>query len=494
MTSGMVPKARVRAVNERPARDDRPFVLYWMTASRRVVDNFALDRAVEHARALGKPLVVFEPLRVGYRWASVRHHRFVVQGMADNQARLADAPVTYRAYVEPEAGAGRGLLAALAAKAAIVVTDDYPCFFLPRMVAAAGEALDVRLEAVDGNGLYPMRAAGRTFTRAFDFRRHLQKKLAPHLLEAPARAPFADLAPAAAPDLSFLDTRWPAPSPELLSASPEALGALPIDGEVGPAAFDGGTSAAEAQWQAFLRRGFERYGEDRNHPDEDAASGLSPWLHFGHIGAHRLFADIVAREGWTPHQLSDSTSGGREGWWGMSSTAESFLDELVTWRELGFNMCAHEPDYDRFDSLPDWAKRTIAEHARDTRPEVYRLEALEGAKTSDEIWNAAQRELVTEGRMQNYLRMLWGKRIYEWSPDARTALDVMIHLNNKYAVDGRDPNSYSGIFWVLGRYDRAWGPERPIFGKLRYMTSDSTRRKLRLKAYLRRYGEQPSLL
>ncbi|MEQ9323841.1 MAG: deoxyribodipyrimidine photolyase, partial [Polyangiaceae bacterium] len=174
--------------------------------------------------------------------------------------------------------------------------------------------------------------------------------------------------------------------------------------------------------------------------------------------------------------------------WGMSAGAEAFLDELVTWREVGLNMCFHRDDYDQLESLPDWAKKTIAEHADDERPVLYDLDQLDAAETGDEIWNAAQRQLVRDGRMHNYLRMLWGKKIYGWSPSAADALDVMIELNNRYAVDGRDPNSYSGIFWVLGRYDRAWGPERPIFGKLRYMTSDSTRKKLRLKGYLAKHG------
>jgi deoxyribodipyrimidine photo-lyase len=223
-------------------------------------------------------------------------------------------------------------------------------------------------------------------------------------------------------------------------------------------------------------------------------SGLSPWLHFGHVSVHRLFRDVAAAEGWAPHRLGSGTSGAKEGWWGMSPAAEAFLDELVTWRELGFNMCSHAADYDRFEALPDWARRTMAEHADDPRPHRYDLATLEAARTHDPLWNAAQRELVAEGRMHNYMRMLWGKKVYEWSRSGAEALETLIHLNNKYAVDGRDPNSYAGICWVLGRYDRAWGPERPIFGKLRYMSSENTRRKLHLDRYLARHGAQPGLL
>jgi len=164
------------------------------------------------------------------------------------------------------------------------------------------------------------------------------------------------------------------------------------------------------------------------------------------------------------------------------------LDQLITWRELGHNFVWHREDYRSFDSLPVWAKGTLSAHADDERPWCYDLEAFESASTHDEIWNAAQRELRTTGQMHNYLRMLWGKKILHWSESPRAALDIMIHLNDKYALDGRDPNSYSGMLWVLGRYDRAWGPEREVFGKVRYMSSDSTRRKLRLGEYLSRFG------
>jgi deoxyribodipyrimidine photo-lyase len=177
----------------------------------------------------------------------------------------------------------------------------------------------------------------------------------------------------------------------------------------------------------------------------------------------------------------------------MSPGAESFIDELVTWRELGYGFCTHHPDYERWESLPEWAIETMEEHASDPREHVYTLEEFDRAQTHDELWNAAQRQLVGEGIIHNYLRMLWGKKILEWTAHPRDALDVMVELNNRYAIDGRDPNSYTGIMWVLGRFDRGW-PERAIYGKIRSMSSDSTRRKVTLKAYLERWGAQPRLL
>jgi deoxyribodipyrimidine photo-lyase len=172
----------------------------------------------------------------------------------------------------------------------------------------------------------------------------------------------------------------------------------------------------------------------------------------------------------------------------VSAAAEAFLDELVTWRELGFNMCAWRADFDRYESLPAWARAALDAHAADRRPWLYAPDELERGTTHDALWNAAQMQIVREGRMHNYLRMLWGKKILEWSASPREALSVMIHLNNKYGLDGRDPNSYSGIFWCLGRYDRPWGPERPIFGSVRYMSSENTARKFPVKGYIARYG------
>ena len=191
---------------------------------------------------------------------------------------------------------------------------------------------------------------------------------------------------------------------------------------------------------------------------------------------------------WTLENLG-KPNGKIQGYWNVGIDGEAFLDQLLTWREIGFNMCWRESEYDRFESLPAWAKNTLNEHSKDARQYVYSLAQFENADTHDELWNAAQRQLVREGRIHNYLRMLWGKKILQWTASPQDALHIMIELNNKYALDGRDPNSYSGIFWVLGRYDRAWGPERPIFGKIRYMTSESTRSKYHVKQYIQQYAE-----
>jgi deoxyribodipyrimidine photo-lyase len=196
---------------------------------------------------------------------------------------------------------------------------------------------------------------------------------------------------------------------------------------------------------------------------------------------------IAAEHDFGPDRLGPQRSGAREGFWNLPASVEAFLDELVTWRELGLNFCTHRRDGDRFESLPAWALRTIAAHADDPRPVLYDHATLEAAHTHDALWNAAQRQLRHTGVMHNYLRMLWGKLVLTWSPRAEQAVHALVELNNRWSLDGRDPNSYSGIFWVFGRYDRAW-PVRPVFGALRCMTSDSTRRKLRVRAYLERWA------
>jgi deoxyribodipyrimidine photo-lyase len=464
-----------------------------MIAFRRLHWNFALDRAVQLARELKKPLVIFEALRTGYPWACDRFHRFVMDGMSEKIDAHADAPVLYYPYVEPEPDADKGLLAALAEKACAVVTDDFPCFFLPRLVASAAKKISARLEAVDSNGLLPLRAADQVFTTAYAFRRFLQKNLPHHLDHAPHQNPLTKL------DLPLLKTlptritmRWPAATKDWLDA-PASLVALPINHSVAPAqdaaATPGGEIQARKLWNEFLRSKLDRYGEDRNEPTEEVTSGLSPYLHFGFISSHQMFHDIAEREDWSPQKLALKADGARSGWWGVRASSEQFLDQFITWRELGYNFSSHRPgDYDSFESLPDWALETLAKHARDERAVMYTLKDFASARTHDPLWNAAQRQLATEGRIHNYMRMVWGKKILEWSRTPEEALEIMIELNNRYGLDGRNPNSYCGMFWCLGRYDRPWGPERPIFGTVRYMSSDNTARKLHVKEYLEKYG------
>lgn len=483
---------RLELANSHEIRPDGDFVLYWMTAQRRGRFNFALQHAAEVAEWLHKPLVVFEPLRVGYRWASDRMHRFVIEGMRDNAQSFRRTPVFYYPYVEPRSGDGSDLLFTLAARSCSVVTDLFPCFFLPRMVASVKRRIPARLEVVDGNGIMPLAIAQRSFTVAHSYRRWMQKNVIDALASRPLEDPLAEveLPPLTRPPADIL-SRWPAAEIETLLL-PGGLADLPIDHDVSPAPQTvGGPRAADFLLDRFLNLKIDGYGTERNHPDRDGESGLSPYLHFGHISAHEVVGSVLQREDWTPESVHP-VNGKNHGFWNVSEPAEGFLDQMLTWRELSFNHAYENPRTNAsLESIPEWAKKTIAETRDDERPFVYSMKEFEAAETHDELWNAAQRQLVQTGVMHNYMRMLWGKKIIHWSESAEDALRIMIHLNNKYALDGRDPNSYCGILWCFGRADRAWGPKRPVFGSLRYMTSDSARKKLQMTKYLRRYsGDQ----
>ena len=484
-----VPPLRLRSLNEKAPRPEGQFVLYWMVAFRRLGWNFALQHAVELARKYQRPLLVVESLRCDYPWASDRLHTALLDGMANNARLLRESPVSYHPYVEPQPGAAEGLIPFLARSACAIVSDDFPCFILPDMLQTAAEQCSVAFTAVDSNGILPLRATDTLYPSAYAFRRFLQKNLVGPLLSPPQADPLKGLR---MPDLKTLPEelhqRWPACPLEQLLNPQTLLAGLPLDHSIPPAGIKGGNLAAQKAMEDFLQHKLSRYAAERNEPEADVTSGLSPYLHFGHISAHQIVHELLQTQGWSPHRLESKPRGQKEGWWGLDVNAEAFLDQLITWRELGFNMCALNPLYDRYESLPPWARASLEVHADDPRQTLYALDEFAAAATHDPLWNAAQRQLVREGRLHNYLRMLWGKKILEWTRHPRQALEVMIELNNRYALDGRDPNSTSGIFWCLGRYDRPWG-ERPIFGKIRTMSSERTAKKVRVRKYLETYGE-----
>lgn len=488
MDSSQIPALRIQSGGSGHVDPAGKFVLYWMTAYRRATWNFSLQRAVEWAVAAGKPLLVVEVLHVGRPWDSRRHHQFVLDGMADNAEHFARHGIAYRPCVEPVAGHAGHVLGALARRACVVVTDDFPEAGLADAGATPWRDFAVRVEEVDSNGLLPMRAAEKVFVTAHSFRRFLHRCLPDHWHDLPKPDPLGRVTlPPLGPWPREIACRGPASSQPWSNAS-SLLEGLPLDHQVRPVETRGGSRAAHAALTKFLKDGLPRYASLRNQPSERVTSGLSPYLHFGHVSAQEIFARIVRRAGASLDPLARPALDPGLPSWGIDEGAGTFLDQLITWRELGFNMAVHREDYDRYESLPEWARRTMAAHAEDPRSPVYTREEFEGARTHDPLWNAAQVQLVREGCIHNYLRMLWGKKILQWSASPREALATMIELNNKYALDGQDPNSYSGIFWILGRYDRPWGPVRPIFGTVRYMSSESAARKLRVKEYLRQYA------
>ena len=416
-------------------------------------------------------------------------HRFVLDGMAEHACWLENTSVYYYAYVEPKPKAGKGLLAALAAHACVVVTDDFPCSFLPRMVASAARQVSVLMEVVDSNGLLPMRQAEKAYPTAYAFRRFLQSELPRHLMDIPkpnalskAQLPPARSIPAA------ITERWPEASPQLLSAGESVLAGIPLDHEVPPIEIRGGSTAAQTRLRNFLRSKLPTYAEARNEPAHQATSELSPYLHFGHISVHQIFSELTKQEGWSPGHLAVRATGSRSGWWGASQNAEAFLDQVITWRELGFNCCQMRTDYDQFESLPAWALKTLRLHARDERSHVYSLEKFERAQTHDPLWNAAQTQLLQEGRIAQLPAHAVGKenhRVDSHSPKG---------TRNHGGVEQQVCTRWAGSKFlrrdllVSRAYDRPWAPERPIFGTVRYMSTENTARKFNVREYVHQYG------
>ncbi len=482
---------RLGRLNDKPIDKAGDFVLYWMQMARRLSRNHSLDYAIKCANELGKPLVIYEGLRVDYPWASARLHQFILEGMRDNAVTAAKLGFTYWPYVETPKQPAHGLVHRLAARSALVVTDDFPCFIIPAQSHAVATKHERAVIAVDSNGVVPLRLLGdapyaaahlrpkihKAFAEAFDLRSAEKPK--------PPRASAARLQPGF--ELAKLDD------------IPGLIAKLPIDQKV-RAVSDrpGGTASARAQLKLFLKKGLPIYAEDRSDPMPPSAfhgSGLSPYLHFGHIGIEEIVTDVFdATGGYARSRLHLEVAGKREGFFGADRNANSFLDEALTWRDVGYVWHHHRREDTKSleTALPAWARATLHLHASDRREFVYDLAAWESASTHDPLWNAAQRELVATGGIHNYLRMLWGKKVIEWSRSPEEAYQTLIHLNNKYALDGRNPNSYTGILWCFGLFDRPWAPQRNVLGQIRYMSSANTAKKFKLGPYLEWVATLPS--
>ncbi len=475
-------QARLRRLNDARIAANGEYVLYWAQIYRRLERNHALDYALRCADELGKPLVVYEGLRIDYPWASRRLHRFVLEGMAASAERAAELGLNYWPFVERHEGEGRGLLRRLSERSALVVTDDFPCFIVPPQAEALARRTPVPVFAVDSNSVVPLSRLGPAVGAAAHLRPRIHKAFA----EAwPHRAAAKPCIPATA--TKRVEAPFETWTTEDLAAFVDAL---PIDATVPPVPqTPGGTPAGRARLRAFLKKRLRGYAEERSEPrslEEGHASGLSPYLHFGHVSIEEVVEAVLATTGrWTPDELRLHNRGKREGFFCDDPDVNSFLDEALTWRDVGFQWhWSRRADAASLETaLPGWALATLGAHAADPRPHLYSAEELEDGATHDPLWNAAQRELVATGTIHNYLRMLWGKKVLEWSRSPAEAYRTLEHLNNKYALDGRDPNSYTGILWCFGLFDRPWAPERKIFGSVRYMSSDNTARKFDLAPY-----------
>ena len=425
-------------------------VVYWMQRAQRAVDNPALNLAIEAANILGKPTVVFIGLVPFYPNANLRSYTFFVQGFRDIREGLVQRNAGLVLCRWPDHELERFCEQV---QPCLVISDENPLREPEQWRKTVAERLRVPFWSVDADVIVPSVLLKKEQYAARTIRPRIHALLG-EFLTAPsnpkARIPWE-------PHINL----------ESLSVNDDLLSGFPIDASVQPvSSFPGGTRAALNSLKRFVRDRLEGFDTQRNHPDVDGTSQLSPYLHFGHIGPHTVALAV---------KNADVPENDRE----------AFLEQLIVRRELAINFVKFNPHYDRLQGVEPWALRTLKEHRRDEREYLYTDAQLENAETHDPLWNAAQQQMVNSGWMHGYLRMYWAKKILEWTRSPQDAFEIAVRLNDRYELDGRDPNGYTGIAWAMGgKHDRAWAPERPVYGKIRYMSYASTSRKFNSKGYI----------
>ena len=429
-------------------------IVYWMSRDQRAEDNWALTFAQELALEKSEPLGVVFCLTPNFAGATLRQYHFMLKGLAETSAYLRTKNIPFFLLVgDPVVELIRYVNQT---QVQTLITDFDPLTIKQQWKHSALQDLAIPVYEVDTHNIVPCwLASPKQEYGAYTLRPKMQRVLHSYL---------DSFTP-----LQHHPINWPCPVP--LFDWENTLASLPVDERVAPVQWlQPGSKAAYQQVEHFINNHLSAYGTLSNDPGEDRQSNLSPYLHFGQLAAQRVALSILQK--------------GNPG-----STQEAFLEELIIRRELADNFCYYNPNYQKVDGFPTWAQQTLEHHLHDERPYLYKLEQLENAETHDPYWNAAQLEMVKRGKMHGYLRMYWAKKILEWTPSPKTALETAIYLNDRYLLDGRDPNGYTGIAWSIGGvHDRAWG-ERAIFGKIRYMSGSRLALKFNMKQYLERISE-----
>ena len=442
----MVQKERVTPLNNKPIRDGR-YVLYWMQAAQRAEYNHALEYATEKADELDRPVVAVFGITDNYPEANLRHYYFMLEGLRETQEALeAKGIQLVILHQSPETAAVE-----LGKSASLVVVDGGQLLIQRNWRNYVTRELNCSVHQVETNLIVPVEEVSvKENFSAGTFRPRISKKLNYYLVGMRHRRPKRD----------SLGMRFDSFD---ISDIDKALSKLDIDRTVNRVStLRGGTSEAKKHLKNFIKYKLDLYGDIRNDPTKDCTSSMSPYLHFGQISPLYIALKVLASK--------------RRG-------KEAYLEELIVRRELSHNFVFYNQSYDRFEGLAAWAKRTLNYHASDKRQYVYSLGEFEQAKTHDPYWNAAQKEMVLTGKMHGYMRMYWGKKILEWSRSPKMGFKTALYLNNKYELDGRDANAYTGVAWCFGQHDRAWS-ERPVFGKVRYMNAAGLKRKFDMGAYV----------
>ena len=431
---------------DRPA--DGP-VVYWMSRDQRAHDNWALLHAAAMADETGGGLAVVFTLAPSFQDATLRQYAFMLDGLRETEETLNSHGIPFYLLAgDPVSELDRFCRDR---KVGTVVTDFDPLDIKRQWKNAFIEKNPVRVLEVDAHNIVPCRKASEKLEfAAYTLRPKIHRLLEPYLEEFPGLPETIHTGP-----FEQQPTDWE-----------RVVSGLKVDHRVKPVEWiKPGSRAASETLETFLKERLDRYDGDRNDPNRDGQSNLSPYLHFGQLSAQRVALEVL-----TNHP--------------RSVNVDAFLEELIVRRELSDNFCLYNPHYDSPEGFHNWAQKTIKAHQKDEREYLYQRDVLEKAETHDPLWNAAQTEMVRYGKMHGYMRMYWAKKILEWTPDVGTAMKVAIYLNDKYELDGRDPNGYAGIAWSIGGvHDRAW-TERPVFGKIRYMNDRGCRRKFDVDAYI----------
>ncbi len=452
----MIEAERIQCLRDAPIDEDGRYVLYWMQQSQRAAVNPALEYAARLANELDLPLVTAFGLDSDYPDANERHFAFMLQGLAETTDALHARHVKMVARL----GSPPDVAVSLADDAALVVCDRGYLRHQRGWRRQLISGTDKRIVQIEGDVVVPVECASdkrewaaRTIRKKINARRDdFIKKIARTKLKK------SSLPLRLTSDLDLRQWRG-------------VLEKLDIDRSVhGVDRFRAGTAAARKRLGTFLRGGLPGYADARNDPSAPQASELSPYLHFGQISPIEIAVKVARATG------------------PSAKDKEAFLEELIVRRELACNFVYYTSDYDSYQCLPDWARKTLAAHKKDKRENSYTRRQLENADTHDRYWNAAMQEMTRTGYMHNYMRMYWGKKILEWCNTPEYAYSTALYFNNKYFLDGRDPNSYSNVAWLFGLHDQAWA-ERRVFGKVRYMSAGGLESKFDIDEYARRVDE-----
>ena len=449
----MISEERVKNLNSLEIKN-RKYVLYWMQSSQRTEYNLALTYAILKANKLNKPIIAFFGITSTYPKANLRHYQFMLEGLKEVNNSLEEIGVkTIVLKKSPEKG-----IVNLAKDSCLIVADKGYLKTIKQWYKFAAAQVGCPLIQVEDNVVIPIEEVSRKEEySAVTIRSKIMKKRQNYLTKLSKTKPVRNSL-----DLNF--------STLSLKDYCEITSDQNMDKSVKKAKyFRGGSSEASKHLENFIKNKLSDYPELKNDPNADCPSNLSPYLHFGQISPIYIALKILEAP--------------------VSKAAkEAYLEELIVRRELSVNYVNFNQNYDSFAGLPEWAKRTLLSHKKDPRDYVYSLEELENAKTHDPYWNAAQNEMRVTGKMHGYMRMYWGKKLIEWTDNPEKAFKIALQLNDKYELDGRDPNGYAGVAWCFGKHDRPW-KERQIFGIVRYMNSDGLRRKFDADKYVQKIKE-----